>query len=287
MTPPLAARPAAPLAPIPEPPAQRNRVKVRFWLNYRVDYGQNIVLVGGHPDIGSWILADGVPLSWSDGDMWNATVDLPAGSVIEYKYVVVGYGGHAVAWQQGNNSVLALRQSDDVVEVYDNWTCAPGAQVVAAGSAPVTRENRLLSWATELEAQVASQRQELRRARMELVAAQEEARLAREESRKLKMALSQSEAERMATMANLKQAETVNHVLQTQLVETTSSFAEALETALDLLGANPTANGNGNGKKATGNGSKSTSTAAPTTSTSGARVKPAAAQSLASAERKV
>lgn len=38
---------------------------------------------------------------------------------------------------------------------------------------PTTREGRLLSWAGEIEAQVASQRSELRRARMELVAAQE------------------------------------------------------------------------------------------------------------------
>ena len=330
---PLTSRPAAPLAPPAELPTQRNKVKVRFCLGYRVNYGENIVVVGGHPDLGSWILADAVPLSWSDGDMWHATIDLPAGSVFEYKYVVVGNGGHAIAWQQGNNSVLALRQADDVIEVFDNWTCAPGAQVVAAGSAPVTRENRLLSWATELEAQVASQRQELRRARMELVAAQEEARLAREESRKLKLALTQSEAERMASMAHLKQADTVNKVLQTQLAETTSSFAEALETALDLLTA---ANANGNGKRlvektkektstaaaaatpaatpaATLNGSKSSPTTSPTPTTtattttttmSGGSAAPssasasasasisstkpaAAAQPLASAERKI
>jgi hypothetical protein len=215
--------------------AQKNKVKVRFWLQFRVEYGQSVVVVGGSPDLGNWVLADGVPLTWSEGDMWNASVDLPAGTVTEYKYVVVGQGGHAAAWQQGNNSVLALRQSDDVVEVYDNWGGNPGAQVLASGSAPVTRESRLLSWATELEAQVSGQRQELRRARMELVAAQEEARIAREESKKLKMALAQSESERIAAVANLKQAETVNQILQTQLKETTVAFSTALETAMELL----------------------------------------------------
>jgi Starch binding domain len=214
---------------------QKNRVKVRFWLQFRVEFGQSIVVVGGSPDLGNWVLADGVPLAWSEGDMWNATVDLPAGTVTEYKYVVVGQGGHAAAWQQGNNSVLALRQADDVVEVYDNWGGNPGAQVLAAGAAPMTRESRLLSWATELEAQVAGQRQELRRARMELVAAQEEARVAREESKKLKMALAKSETDRIAAVANLKQAETVNQLLQTQLKETTMSFSTALETAMELL----------------------------------------------------
>ncbi len=49
----------------------------------------------------------------------------------------------------------------------------PGAKLVADGAKPVTREHRLLSWASEMEAQLVSQKQDLRRSRMELVAAQE------------------------------------------------------------------------------------------------------------------
>ena len=49
----------------------------------------------------------------------------------------------------------------------------PGAKVVSDGGPPTTREGRLLSWAGEIEAQMSSQRAELRRTRMELVAAQE------------------------------------------------------------------------------------------------------------------
>lgn len=41
---------------------------------------------------------------------------------MEYKYVLLDHSGqHAVAWQRGNNSVLAVRQSDDFLEVFDNW----------------------------------------------------------------------------------------------------------------------------------------------------------------------
>jgi len=126
---------------------------------------------------------------------------------------------------------------------------SPGAQVVAAGMAPVTRENRLLSWASEIEAQLSSQRQELRRARMELVAAQEDAKMAREESRKLKAALATSEAERLTATSNLRRAESVNHLLQAKLTETTSSFTQALEVAVGLLdkasGAPATASSSG------------------------------------------
>jgi hypothetical protein len=49
---------------------------------------------------------------------------------------------------------------------------SPGAAVVANGQS-ATREGRLLSWADEISALVATQRDDLRRSRMELVAAQE------------------------------------------------------------------------------------------------------------------
>ena len=50
----------------------------------------------------------------------------PAGGVVEYKYVLLDHSGqHAVAWQRGNNSVLALRAADEFVEVFDNWCAVP------------------------------------------------------------------------------------------------------------------------------------------------------------------
>ena len=45
-----------------------------------------------------------------------------AGGVVEYKYVLLDHSGqHAVAWQAGNNSVLAMRAGEELVEVFDNW----------------------------------------------------------------------------------------------------------------------------------------------------------------------
>ena len=71
---------------------------------------------------GKWVLAQGPELKWSEGDNWHTTVSLPAGGVVEYKYVLLDHSGqHAVAWQGGNNSVLAVRAGDELVEVFDNW----------------------------------------------------------------------------------------------------------------------------------------------------------------------
>lgn len=46
----------------------------------------------------------------------------PAGTVAEYKYVLLDAGGKAtLAWQPGNNNVLAVRLGEELVEVFDTW----------------------------------------------------------------------------------------------------------------------------------------------------------------------
>lgn len=193
-------------------------------------------VVGSSPELGTWALDKSIELAWSEGDNWHCIVDIPAGKVVEYKYVLLDHSGHhAIAWQQGNNSVLALRSADSFVEVFDNWGSTPGAKLVADGAVPVTRENRLLAWATEIEVQMASHKQELRRARMELAAAQEDAKIARMETAKVKMQLKESESARVEAVGKLKYAETTNQILQTKMLQTTLSFREVMEKAANLL----------------------------------------------------
>ena len=168
------------------------------------------------------------------------TAVVPAGSLTEYKYVLVDSAGSPLAWQDGNNSVLALRAGDTRVEVFDSWcvrlatlrgaTCAgclhcgewpdaasqcwgrqsqsgrlhgvlrgeacpclgllspslpgraccppcpclpcrrarPSAPVLVNGDRPETRESRLLAWADDLHSQLAKQKGDLRRTRMQL-----------------------------------------------------------------------------------------------------------------------
>ena len=56
-------------------------------------------------------MVDGPELKWTEGDRWHAAISLPAGGVYEYKYVVLDSTGmHALTWQRGNNSVLAVKQ---------------------------------------------------------------------------------------------------------------------------------------------------------------------------------
>ena len=103
------------------------------------------------------MVSQGGELQWSTGDKWNTIIEIPAGAIVEYKYVLVGPDGlSALAWQQGNNNVLAVGHADDNIEVFDTWESGPGAAVIAAGE-ETTREGRMLSWANEVESLFASQ----------------------------------------------------------------------------------------------------------------------------------
>jgi len=208
---------------------------VTFWLQYHVDWGQRLRVIGSHPRLGSWDPKQAPDLRWNEGDRWSCTVQLPAGRIVEYKYVVLAAdGNHATAWQGGNNSVLAVQAGERTVEVFDNWTGQPGAAVVADGTQS-TREGRLLAWADGLSSQVESQRHQLRRSRMELVAAQEEARQAREDARQARMELAASEAERARLLAAARTADVAQRALRVQLAEVGAAFRAAFSTAQNIL----------------------------------------------------
>ncbi len=73
------------------------------------------------------MLANGPEMDWTPGDLWRVGLSLPAGGVYEYKYVLVAGGAgsrHALAWQRGNNSVLALGATETEAEVPTARTCA-------------------------------------------------------------------------------------------------------------------------------------------------------------------
>merc|ERR1712224_174334 len=96
------------------------RVKVTFKLPHRVKFGQEVVLVGDDKALGSWSVSKGKKLEWQEGDMWQATVDLPRDTSIQYKYAVSNI--EDTTWMQGNNFVVDVPSfgsvlAEDVGEV--------------------------------------------------------------------------------------------------------------------------------------------------------------------------
>lgn len=224
--------------------AQRPLASVRFSLRLHTQPGQRVRVVGGGDELGMWDALAAPELRCTGSDLWQATLQLPAGCIVEYKYVILDHSGRNVlAWQEGNNNVLAVRLSDESLEVADNWCGDMRGQVVSAGGAAETRESRLLAWAGDLFVQLSSQRAELRRSRLELAGAREAEQEARDEALFHKAQHKAKESERAEAVAALAEVQALNRAMEEQLTDTTHALLEAIETADALLTANTDAEG--------------------------------------------
>lgn len=57
----------------------------------KVDFGTDIKLVGSGPGLGDWDPSKGPSLTWQEGDVWIAKVNVPAGETLKFKVML----GHA------------------------------------------------------------------------------------------------------------------------------------------------------------------------------------------------
>lgn len=141
--------------------------RVRFRLNFRCEFGQDIAVVGSHC---GWEPAAATPLSWNEGDWWSGEMELPLlrpglddggesavsgaaasssspssspssslSSEIEYKYIV-RQGQHAAAWQPDSNFALRLgpiEKSED-----ERRSSSASASSSSSSSSPQTQEQQ-------------------------------------------------------------------------------------------------------------------------------------------------
>ena len=68
--------------------------------------GENVYVVGDTPALGSWDTDDAVALSSSGYPYWNGTVNVPAGTTVEYKYIKKTAAG-TVTWESTPNRSFA------------------------------------------------------------------------------------------------------------------------------------------------------------------------------------
>ncbi|CAK7238438.1 glycoside hydrolase 15 protein [Sporothrix eucalyptigena] len=81
-------------------------VAVTFDAIVTTTYGENVFLSGSIAALGSWDTSDAIALSAADytstDNLWFATIDLPAGTTFEYKYLIVESSG-TIVWETGDN----------------------------------------------------------------------------------------------------------------------------------------------------------------------------------------
>jgi hypothetical protein len=62
--------------PSSRPVQQASAVEVHFQVQYACEFGQHLSLIGSPQ---GWQVPAAVPMSWSDGNVWNAVLPVPAG----------------------------------------------------------------------------------------------------------------------------------------------------------------------------------------------------------------
>lgn len=94
---------------------QKVDMKVCFSLHYVTKPGEDLFIIGSDERLGNWDQNQGVAMTWTEGNVWKCEMDLPAGGVFFYKYLVK-LPGNGFKWQDGANNLLVLPEPWDVPE---------------------------------------------------------------------------------------------------------------------------------------------------------------------------
>ncbi len=99
---------------------------LRFSLPYRTAWGQRLVVCGSEPSLGSWNLAQALPLLYnSDAGLWSQEISLPdeQPGTVEYKYILLDERDGTQQWEWGPNRTLSLPLDPRParIELLDYW----------------------------------------------------------------------------------------------------------------------------------------------------------------------
>ncbi len=92
-----------------------NWVKVHFFRQKKVYYGEAVYVCGSIPALGDWNPYKALKLNWSEGDNWEGEIYLQTPCDFEYKYITScsdqGWM-HFVNWEAGPNAKMSLFPKD-------------------------------------------------------------------------------------------------------------------------------------------------------------------------------
>ncbi|CAK8574863.1 unnamed protein product [Lathyrus sativus] len=104
-------------------------VRVEFRLLKDCDFGEQFLIVGDDPMLGSWNPLDALLMTWSDGHIWTLEVDMPAGKSVQYKFILKGIEGDII-WQPGLDRVIQTWETMNRIIVSEDWENAELQKVI-------------------------------------------------------------------------------------------------------------------------------------------------------------
>lgn len=93
---------------------------VTFNVNATTVWGQNVYVAGNVAQLGSWNTDNAVALSAAAYPIWGGTVDLPASTLIEYKYIKKDGSGNVI-WESGSNRTFTTPPAGGTATRDDSW----------------------------------------------------------------------------------------------------------------------------------------------------------------------
>ncbi|KAJ4908923.1 Carbohydrate-binding-like fold [Raphanus sativus] len=97
-------------------------VRVRFQLRKECVFGEHFFILGEHPVFGGglWDPENALPLNWSDGHVWTLDLDLPAGRLVEFKFILKAETGE-ILWQPGPNRAIKTWETNKTIRICEDW----------------------------------------------------------------------------------------------------------------------------------------------------------------------
>lgn len=86
-------------------------VGVRLTAKAKLNFGEDLLICGAAPQLGSWDATNAVTMEWAEGDHWSTEVSLPGGVLIEFKLIVRGQSGLRWLGRSKRNENVVLETS--------------------------------------------------------------------------------------------------------------------------------------------------------------------------------
>ncbi|EGC29362.1 hypothetical protein DICPUDRAFT_58838 [Dictyostelium purpureum] len=92
---------------------------VTFTMVYNTQPGENVYIVGSHPQLGEWDPLKAKRMTWNIGNIWDVNIGFATESCfVQYKYFVFNEHNKQYRWENIENR-QAIINSDDYFE--DKW----------------------------------------------------------------------------------------------------------------------------------------------------------------------
>lgn len=96
-------------------------MKIRFSINARTNWGQEICLLGNASELGGWDERRAISLKFTDNGLWEIELEIQSLKEISYKYFI--NNGNGFVWEYGGNRSASLGASENVL-ISDTWRYA-------------------------------------------------------------------------------------------------------------------------------------------------------------------